>query len=429
MRVVLPWGRETVSLELPTGWNPELILPAYRSTCYPHRRTVEESLLDPIASPRLAEKVQGASSVLVVVPDWSRPSRASMTMLTAVLTELQIAGIDRKQVTVAVATGAHQDGNKSGSPYLRTIGKVADGSSVVVHDCRGKDVVEMGETRLGTRVILSNLVVSHDAVVLTGLVFAHYFAGFSGGVKPLLPGLSSLETIMANHRLSISGESPGKLANGVARAQLSGNPVAGDIAEVGQWVNPDFIVNTVVAGDGEVLGCFSGHFAESHRKACRYAYNAFKTTSNTRADVVLASAGGFPFDCNLLQAHKSLINAVDFAKEGASVILMARCDEGIGGSAFEKWLAAGSAEEIWHRATSDYSMSAQTAMSTREILDRFDVTLVSGISAERMESLGLPGVGTLEEAIQKVGRGQRWPKVAVLPESYVTLSGDVECRI
>jgi nickel-dependent lactate racemase len=427
MRVVLPWGIQTVSLELPASWDPVPILPAYRSTCYPHRRGIQDSLENPIGSGRLRHEVSGSSSALVVIPDWSRPCTASVAILRAVLNEILEAGVRENEVTVAVATGAHR--RPAGDTYIDEVKQVAGASPVLIHDCMDGSLKKMGETARGTKIALSKLVSEHDFVVLTGLVFPHYFAGFSGGVKSLLPGLAGIESIMANHRLSLSNDTAGKLAAGVERAALSGNPVAEDIAEVGLIANPDFLVNAVVAADGEILACFAGHYMEAHRRACHYAYGAFCAGANGKADLALASTGGHPFDCNLLQAHKSLINAVDFADEGSPVILVARCDEGVGSESFEKWLAFETAEDIWRRATEKYSMSAQTAMSMKDICSRFDVTIVSDMPQDRLRRLGLSGVPVLDEAIEMARDKHKWIKVAVLPEAYVTISREVECRI
>ena len=202
---------------------------------------------------------------------------------------------------------------------------------VVNHDA--DNVVRLGVTSRGTPVEIFRPLVEADVRVCLGNLEFHWFAGFSGGAKAVLPGCASRATVTANHALMVRP--------GVGSGRIQGNPLREDIEEGVAMLGVHFILNVVVDGQHNILSAVAGDVTAAHRRGCEAIAARGKVKVARKADIVIASAGGFPKDINMYQAHKGLENAAYFVRDGGVLILAAECRERMGNKTFENWMLRG----------------------------------------------------------------------------------------
>ncbi len=295
------------------------------------RRAVEE---DAIASPPLREVIGPDDLVTVVISDITRGYMHQERICPLILDYLhEICGVPYENIVYLVAVGTHRAQTaeellKVASPY------VAERVQVVNHDCDG-ELVCIGTTSRGTKVEVNPLVVGRKVILLGGTVH-HFFAGYGGGRKSILPGVSGRATIMQNHAhaLDPAAPQPNPLCGlGVT----AGNPVHEDMAEAAALVGPAFGINMIAGGDGWHLALPSGHWLHAWEESCRLvdAFNGVPIPEP--ADAVVVCAGGFPKDINLYQSCKSLINGYQAVKPGGRIIFISECREGGGPAEFFGW--------------------------------------------------------------------------------------------
>jgi nickel-dependent lactate racemase len=266
----------------------------------------------------------------------------------------------------------------------------------VLHDPDdARSLEEIGRTRQGTRVVVNRALREHDRVVLTGGIGFHYYAGFSGGRKAVVPGLASRETVTRNHLRALLPD--GKRHPGAAAGRLDGNPVHRDMAEGASMVGAHLLVNTVIDAAGRIERLFAGHWRSAHLAGCAY----LRATRTVRLDprrLVVASAGGDPGDVNVIQSHKAFEAAANALTPGGVYVLVARCGEGVGHPDFLPALDLGSESAIVEALVADFRVYAQTALSWAKKARRFRLVLVSDLPAALVRRLGAEPAESLEAA-------------------------------
>ena len=340
----------------------------------PNHRAVDDALQAPFGSPRLEELARERRSALVVIPDKTRAAGAR-SYLPPVLAALHRGGMDYKDIRLVTANGAHPaltDGELSEIVGPEILGLY----EIHQHDSKdGSAMVGLGTTARGTPVAMNRLCVESDLVVLTGSVSFHYFAGFGGGRKTLFPGLAAYDSIVANHRLVLG---PGEgLDPRCGAGLLEGNPVHEDIMEAFSMSPPPFLLNVVVAPGGGIVDAFAGAHDPVFRSACESTGRVFSVEIATRADLVVASCGGHPWDINLLQMHKALRNAALATRDGGAVLLAGEAAQGVGSPTLEQGLKHGSWRAADRAARSSYTLNAHTAVALLQQAARVSVHLVS----------------------------------------------------
>lgn len=374
MQRSLRYGDGTITLDLPDEWADGMIVAAPHSAKDVARRDEEEiiraALRRPIDSERLEDMVRPGESVCIVTSDLTRPM-PSDRVLPIVLRNLLEAGISADDVTVLFAIGIHR--RQTRAEQVKLVGdEVA--RQVRCVDSDPDDLVNMGRTELGTPVHLTRVAAESDRVICLGNVEFHYFAGYSGGLKAILPGVCGPETVAANHRM---------MTEPTARAGvIDGNPVRRDIDSVIDLVRVDFILNVVIDEDKQVVGAFAGHPFAAHRRAVQCVDVRNRVAVENPAHLVIASAGGHPKDLDLYQAQKALDHAASFALPGAPIVLVARCSEGYGNRIFAEWLgAAESAEAVLTRLKEDFQLGGHKAAALVQTVRRNPTWLVSDMEA------------------------------------------------
>ena len=352
----------------------------------------------PTAGPSLDDAMRGKRSAVVVVSDGSRSTGVDR-YLPALLERIRGSGVNA--LTIAVGGGLHRP---SGADEIaRILGPGPAGSEVVVvHDPdEGDRLVTLGRTDAGTPVRVNRVLVDHEAVVLTGAVGFHYYAGFSGGRKAVVPGLAARETIIGNHLRALR---PDGTRHPDARAgRLDGNPVHRDMVESAAFVRPSFLVNTVMGEGGKIEAAFAGDWRDAHEAACRYVRET-RTVRIEPRPLVVVSAGGAPHDIDLVQSHKAFEAAFPAVAKGGCVILVAACPDGFGAADFETGLAMADERTLVAEIRRDYRVYLQTALAWRRKLEDCRLVLVSGMAEDTVSAIGAVPARDLSDALRKAAR-------------------------
>ena len=356
---------------------------------------LRRALQQPIGSDRLASMCRGSSCVAVVISDLTRPC-PSGKMLPPLLEELAAGGVTDDQIIVIIALGLHR--RMSDEELEAAIGpKLFRRLVVINHD--PEDVVNLGSTSKGTPVEIFRPLVEANLRICLGNLEFHYFAGFSGGAKAVLPGCASQKTITANHAFMVH--------EAAHAGQLNENPVRQDIEEGASMIGVDFIFNVVLDVEHRIAAAVAGNVRKAHRLGCELVAERGSVPVPRTADIVIVSAGGDPTDLNLYQAQKALDNAVHAVKPGGVIIWVAACGEGFGNAVFQEWLeVAKGPDQILERIQQSFVLGGHKAAAIANALKRARIFLVSDLELQSALS-GLSHYEDVEQALaaarQKLG--------------------------
>lgn len=362
---------------------------------------IKEALENPIGSARLKELVHEDETVCVIIPDITRDWQKSGVYLKYVIEELNAGGVKDKDILILSATGTHRKQTKEEheallGPELSKRFKIMD------HDCHDeKNLTYLGKTTFGTPVILNKAALECDHVVLTGGIVYHLLAGWGGGRKYILPGISAYETIMVNHALSLNkGFGSGSNPN-VFSGNIINNPVHEDMLQAASFVRPTFMFNVVMGAEGNIAGAVAGNYIDAHAKGREMVNDMDGVFINEKADLVIATAGGYPKDINLYQTIKTLINAREGVKENGTIILISESREGLGGNSEvqDMILNYNSMEEREKVLRDNYSITKYVAYYFCESADKFNLILVSSLDKELLKTTRIKLTDKIEEAL------------------------------
>jgi lactate racemase len=404
----LPYGHQMLPVRLPAARLQAVVEPLPAGPVGREADLLAEALANPIGTRPLRELARGGQKAVIVTSDLTRPC-PSERLLPPVLEELAAAGVADSDITVVLALGLHRP--MSADEIEGAVGsQIARRVRVVNHD--PADTVRLGITSLGTPVELYRPVVEADLRVCLGNLELHYFAGYSGGAKAILPGCASRAAVNANHSMMVRP---------TARAgQLEGNPVRADLEEGSAMAGVDFILNVVVDGQHRIVSAVAGDVIAAHRAGCQMVAERGIVPIDRKAGVVLVSAGGSPKDVNLYQAQKALDNAANAVQDGGVIVLVAECTEGLGNRTFESWMTGGSPDELLERIQQEFVLGGHKAAAVAAVLKRAAVYLVSALPDELVRRCGMvPFMGeagvrsAMDAALGSVGPGA---SVLVLPQ-------------
>jgi nickel-dependent lactate racemase len=328
--VWLPYGKTDVCVRVPARNLIGSIEPKERPAVPDAMVEVERALKDPIpkGTRRLSEIALPESKVAIVVDDHTRKSSSDI-MLLPILAELNLAGVKDENITVIFGSGTHRPVKPEEATQL--LGDEASKRvKAVSHDCHATDLVLAGTTKHGNKVFLNRIFVEADVRILLGDVGFHYYAGYGGGRKSVLPAVSGEETIKYNHALMLNANA----RTGV----LEGNPVHEDMTEAAKLAKVDFVVNVVANSKNGLVQAFAGELEPVFAEGVKLVDDMYRITVDRRAEIVVVSCGGNPADINLYQAYKAVDGALEVVKRGGVIILVAECPEGPGNQVFYDWM-------------------------------------------------------------------------------------------
>jgi len=411
MKIRFGFYKEEVEVSIGDGQLLGVLKPKSFQTGITGEEEVQRSLYEPISSLRLNELAGNRRNIVIVTSDITRPV-PNRVILPLVLEELRLAGVPMKNITIVFALGIHRPHTEE---EMRSMVGDAVYDSVRCIDSDGKQCVNLGTTSRGTPAEIFRPVAEADMRICIGNIEYHYFAGYSGGAKAIMPGVSSRAAIQANHCRMVQPEA--------AAGRFEGNPIRDDIDEIARFVPIDFIVNVVLDEHKNIIKSVAGDYLDAHRAGCAFLDEIYKINIPHPADIVVVSAGGYPKDLNMYQAQKALDNAGHAVREGGCIIWIASCREGLGESTFEKWMTGHtrSADMIDH-IRQDFQLGGHKAAAIAIVLKKARVLLVSELDPEFVRSMHLEPCATvqeaLERAIQSAGEGA---KILAMPYGGSTL--------
>ena len=355
---------------------------------------------DPVDSQPLEDIISPGESVLIVVSDATRAT-GSAQVVNLLVRRLIALGVAPYDLRVIFATGIHRPVTREEKAELLTP-FIVQRVRTLAHDAADESQhASFGETERGTPVELNRALFEHSHVILTGGVGFHYFAGFTGGRKSVCPGLASRRTVEATHLQALDFERGGRRA-GVGAGRLDGNAVHEECERIAAEAAPSFLINTVTDARGQIVRVYAGDWRVAHRLACAEYADSHTVKIDERRPVVIASAGGAPFDLNLIQAHKALETASYACAEGGHLVLVAECADGLGRADFLKWFDAADSRALEARLRDAYEVNGQTAWSLLTKAERFRVQLVSNLPEADVRRMRMTPARTIGEALARV---------------------------
>ena len=389
-KITLPYGGGCYSLSLPEVGHVGTFLPMRQEAGIPEREMVQKALDHPIGSARLEHLVAPGQRVVIVTSDATRPCPNSV-LLPPLLERLNAAGIKNEEITVVIALGLHRPMTRA--ELAHSVGdEVFHRVSVINHDIH--DVVSVGRTQRGTPVEIFRPVVEADVRICVGNVEFHYFAGYSGGAKAIVPGVAAPITIRHNHSHMIEDEA--------MAARLEGNPVREDLEEAVSMVGVDFVLNVIVDEQHRVIDAAAGDITEAHRTLCRRLQEAGTVSIPRPLDLAIVSAGGDPKDINLYQAQKALDNCAGVVRQGGVIVLVAECKEGYGNDTFRQWMTSGKKPmQLLECIRQEFVLGGHKAAAIAKIAGSVKILLVTSEQLGHEQLVGIDVYRDVEVAIRE----------------------------
>lgn len=357
---------------------------------------VRRALREPVGALPLRQVVRPGEKIAVITSDITRPMPTRKVM-PALLDELYAAGVKPEDITLVFALGSHR--RQTDEERRRLAGERA-WNEIRCVDCDPDDCVHLGVTSAGTPVDITRVVAEADRRICLGNVEYHYFAGYSGGAKAIMPGCSTRAAIQSNHSMMVRAEA--------AAGNLKTNPVRRDIEEAAALCGIDYILNVVLGEHKEILRAAAGDVTLAHRELCAFLDKIYLNELPQAADIVLVSQGGAPKDLNLYQTQKALDNARHAVRQGGIIILIGSCREGLGERVFEQWMTTSpSPEAMIERIGRDFQLGGHKAAAIAITLQKAKIFLVSELEDEFVRSIFLTpqpsAQAALEQAFRELG--------------------------
>lgn len=381
----LGYDKTTVNLDVSPRRLLGELLPNAVNVDLTGAKEVERALNHPIGAPVIGDLVKPQMKVCIITSDITRPMPTKI-VLPPLIERLNAAGVRDEDITVVFALGSHRNHTEEEKRYL-----VGDDMFERLNcvDSDPDDCVRIGVTSAGTTVDIFRVVAEADFRICMGNIEYHYFAGYSGGAKAIMPGVSTREAIRQNHKMMVMPE---------AHAGNLQSPVRMDIEEAGALLGIDYIVNVVLDEHKKIIFAVAGDSVTAHRAGCKFLDGLYLVKIPTKADIVVVSAGGYPKDQNMYQAQKALDNAKHAVKEGGIIIWLASCKEGLGSAVFEEWMATKTPEQRITDIKADFKLGGHKAAAISLVLRNARIFLVSDLSDDLVRHIHLEPYHSLDEA-------------------------------
>ncbi|MBA7574116.1 Lactate racemase [subsurface metagenome] len=352
-------------------------------------------LKKPINSPCLKDLIiqKKAKKILIIVNDITRPTPYEI-ILPPLLDGLRQIGIKKENIIFIIATGIHR--SNSPEEIKEMFGEnIFSAYKFINHDCDDPHLKDLSKLKSGNELWVDPIISDIDFLITTGVIVPHYFAGFSGGRKSILPGICGRKTIEANHAQMVHHD---------ARAgNLKGNPVHEEMQEAAEKVGVDFNINVVTDENHKIVEIVAGELLTSWQQGVEICKKIYLCPIKKKAEVVIASAGGYPKDINVYQAQKALNNSCQAIKPGGTIILLAECLEGYGEATFEKWIEeANSPGDIIKRLKNKFVLGGHKAYAIARAVKEVEVILISSLPQDKVRKLFFIPMKNISQALNYV---------------------------
>jgi nickel-dependent lactate racemase len=375
---------------------------------------IRQAIAHPIGSKPLREIVKPGETIVFIVNDPTRVANSHVFM-PILLDEMNAAGIPDQDMAIIFALGTHR--LMTDEEMVQEVGETV-ANRVKMHNSDAKDSSQFtyfGETSRGTPVWFNTLVVQADHIICTGSIVHHFFAGFGGGRKAMLPGVSAYETIRKNHSMIFDPDA--------CIGKLEGNPIYHDQVEGVEMHRPSFLLNVVLNEKKEFLAVFAGDYIQAHLEGCKLVDEVYGAELAEPADLVIATCGGFPKDINVYQMQKTMDNAWVAVRDGGVVILLGECIEGTGSATYEDWMREyQTPDRIAEMVKANFQIGAHKAYAVTRLMKKAEFILVSAMEPEFAKLLLFTPAKDMKEALAiafaKLGPK---PRIALMPQGSLTV--------
>lgn len=417
--IIFPYGRETLSLDIPDSRHAGTLLSrmhGYRPEKSPIE-LVREAMAAPIGTERLSKLAKGKNKIVIIASDHTRPV-PSKVIIPPMLEEIRSANPDA-DISILIATGFHRATTRE--ELVSKFGEdIVAREKIVVHDSAAEDThVKIGTLPSGGELIINKLAAEADLLLAEGFIEPHFFAGFSGGRKSVLPGIASRKTVMYNHNGRF-------IASPYARTgMIEGNPIHTDMLSAARQAKLAYVVNVVINAEKEVMYAVAGDVDEAHTAGRDFLCGQCRV-SPIPADIVISTNGGYPLDQNIYQAVKGMTAAEATVNKGGVIIMLAQCGDGHGGRSFYETFRD---EKDLKRMTEKFvSTPAEETIADQwesqilaRILQQAAVILVSDASDELVRDMHMSPAHSLNEALALADamlkeRGVENAKIVAIPD-------------
>lgn len=367
---------------------------------------VERALAEPIGAPKLEDVVKPGEKIAIVTSDITRPC-PTWQIMPALLRHLYAAGVKREDITLVFALGSHRHHTPEEMQHLA--GDLAYNEITCV-DSNPDDCINLGVTKSGTPVDITRVVAEADRRICLANIEYHYFAGYSGGAKSIMPGVSNRAAIQSNHSMMVRPEAHA--------GRLAGNPIREDIEEAAAICGIDYIVNVVLDEHKQIIKAVAGDVTAAHRAGCAFLDTLYRKEIAKKADIVLVSQGGAPKDLNLYQTQKALDNAKHAVRDGGVIVLIGSCKEGLGEKTFQQWIEEATCpKDLIDRVQADFKLGGHKAAAIAMVLENADVYLVSEMPEELTKKCFLTPFSSAQQALD-AAFAKLGPEATVLAMPY-----------
>jgi len=374
------------------------------------------ALKNPKGCKGLADFLENKNSILIIVNDGTRPTPTFSVM------EILKPILNKQKISVIIATGCHRAAREDEKKKILGNTYSSYSSCTTSHDSRDeKSLVFLGTSKNGTPLSVNRALFENDGVIIIGSVEPHYFAGYTGGRKAIMPGIASYESIEKNHKMALAGEAKSR--------NLIGNPVHQDMIDILSLIKdvPIFSIQTVMDSDHQVYKTFAGDLVKSFDAAIKAADEVFAVSVKEKADIVISVAKS-PMDLDLYQSQKAIDNGKLALKKGGILIFVAACKDGIGSQPFYKLLSNSDTPSlVLDKIKKEYQLGYHKAGKMAEIMEWATIYGVSTLQSEILKNIFITKFETLEEALEKaISIKGKEAKIVILTDGCVTVPSIVK---
>lgn len=408
--VNLPYGKGSLRVAI----DGDVLAPRRVEGVADETRAVYNALEHPVGTRPLREIAQPGERVAIIVNDITRLTRTDL-LLPPIIDTLNKAGIVDSDIFIVFALGIHRPQTEEERRLIlggEIFERIRNFDHVSTDDA---NLVTLGTTSFGNVVEINRKVWEADRIILTGEIIYHLIAGYSGGRKSLAPGVAGFRTTTFNHKMIFDPN--------CRAGKLEGNPAHEDLLEACRMAEPDFLVNVILSPEGKLIRVVAGHYEHAHRGGCRVVDEVLSVEIDKPYDLIVASAGGFPLDIDLRQAHKGLENACQALRPGGSILFYAECPSGAGIGTFEDYVRRYRDDfEMRAALERDFVVGGHKAYWVARLGRLYDVHLVSGLDADFVRRCHFhPTTPKDHEFVLARLLQESGPRVAVMPHSGFTL--------
>ena len=404
MKINIPYGKKIIDLDIPEKNISDIVSGDNKVIKKDEKDIISRTLADPISSPLLSEIARANSSACILVSDITRPC-PSYRFLPYLIEELTKGGISLLNIKIILGLGIHRGHTEEEKRKL-----VGDDifENIKVMDSDPSKAKFIGKTMAGTPVKVFEETLNSDLLIATGNIEYHYFAGYSGGAKAVMPGVCTRNSIQVNHSLMLDRKA--------VAGNVEDNPVRVDIEEAAKLVGIDFIFNVILDDSKNIIDAVAGKNNEAWIVGVKRYDSIYKREVERPADIVVASPGGYPKDINLYQSQKALENIKDIARSGGTIILIASCSEGFGENTFKEWMGqAKDYDAISGKLKSCFVLGGHKAVAVSKVISGKKVYLYSEFGKDATEKMGFLKLDDVQKYLYKAIKENDDIKISAVP--------------